>query len=48
MRIYQLFQSIIDKFVPMDDATKSDLHLNAANSYQQLKAESGEHQKNHC
>lgn len=50
MRIYQLFHTIIDRFVPMDEGSKNELQVEAAKHYMQIKTESDlivlENQKN--
>lgn len=37
MRIYQLFHTIIDRFVPMDETSKNELQLEAAKDYTSVK-----------
>ncbi|MFT3945942.1 MAG: hypothetical protein QM763_03120 [Agriterribacter sp.] len=37
MRIYQLFHTIIDRFVPMDETSKNELQLEAAKDYTSIK-----------
>lgn len=50
MRIYQLFHTIIDRFVPMDEGSKNELQLEASKHYMLIKNESDlitlENQKN--
>ncbi|MGN6437533.1 MAG: hypothetical protein ACTHMM_13415 [Agriterribacter sp.] len=37
MRIYELFQKLIERFVPVDKTSNNELSLEAANSYMQIK-----------
>jgi hypothetical protein len=50
MRIYQLFHTIIDRFVPMDEGSKNELQVEASKHYMLIRNEaeliSLENQKN--
>ncbi|UAY54792.1 hypothetical protein [Arachidicoccus terrestris] len=39
MKIYQLLEQLIARFVPLDDATKAELHLESVNVYSKIANE---------
>lgn len=39
MRIYELFQKLIERFVPVEKSSQNELQLEAANSYMKIKHE---------